>query len=135
MFPSSRFTFPLLSYLCLTFLAAPCKRKVKKRASCRKGSPKEAFLCGAVMREADHRLQGNIVCPTVWPCYQDTAVTHVDDCLEKPPLRGQSNDPPGGHLLCLIQSDPQTPAAVMAQPLSYSTTCLQSCIFRIFVVE
>lgn len=25
--------------------------------------------------EADHRLQGDIVCPTVWLCYQDTAAT------------------------------------------------------------
>ena len=72
----------LLSDLCLTFLATPCKQKVQKQAFCRKGSPKEAFLCGAVMHEADHRLQGNIVCATVWSCYQDTAVTHMDDCLE-----------------------------------------------------
>lgn len=87
------------------------------------------------MHEADHRLQGNIVCPTVWPCYQDTAVTHVDRCLEKPPLHGQSHDPLGGHLLYVSQSDPQTTAAVMAQPLSYNATCVQMCIFRIFVVE
>lgn len=46
-------------------------------------------------------------------------MTHVDDCLEKPPLHGQSNDPLGGHLLCVSQSDPQTTAVVMAQPLSY----------------
>lgn len=36
--------------------------------------------------ERDHRLQGDIVCPTVWPCYQDTTMTRVDDWLEKPPL-------------------------------------------------
>lgn len=87
------------------------------------------------MHEADHSLQGNIVCLTVWPCYQDTAVTHVDDCLEKPPLHGQSNDPLGGRSLCVSLSDPQTAAAVMAQPLSYNTTCVQSWILRIFVVK
>lgn len=87
------------------------------------------------MHEADHRLQGKIVCPTVWPCCQDTAVTHEDDCLEKPPLHGRSNDPLSGHLLCVSQSDPQAAAAVMAQPLSYNATCVQSCVFRIFVVE
>lgn len=87
------------------------------------------------MHEADHRLQGNIVCPTVWPCYQDTAVTHVDDCLEKPPLHSHSNDPLGGHSLCVSQSDPQTAAVVMAQPLSFNATCVQSCIFRIVLVE
>lgn len=59
----------------------------------------------------------------------------MDDCLEKPPLHGQSNDPLGGHLLCVGQSDRRTTTAVMAQPPSYSATCVQSCIFRMFVVE
>lgn len=36
--------------------------------------------------ERDHRLQADIVCPTVWPCYQDTTMTHMDDWLGKPPL-------------------------------------------------
>lgn len=65
----------LLSCLCLTFLATPCEQEVNNQAFCRKGSPWEAVLFGAVMHEAGRRLQGNIVCPTVWPCYQDTAVT------------------------------------------------------------
>lgn len=36
--------------------------------------------------ETDHRLQGDIVCLTVWPCFLDTIMTHVDDCLGKPLL-------------------------------------------------
>lgn len=86
------------------------------------------------MHEADRRLQGNIVCPTVWPCYQDTAVTRGRLPGEATSV-AQSNDPLGGHFLCVGQSDLQTTAAVMAPPPSYSATCVQSCIFRIFVVE
>lgn len=38
----------------------------------------ERQLClGQSSMESDHRVQGDIVCPTVWPCYQDTTMTQA----------------------------------------------------------